>query len=99
VTTITQDKATETLLKLFEEAIAEQVKLGGVETAHAQATNAGLNVSSNGKVVRCDDDPTLVLLRLIKNFTEGGNILALSKCTPLINEMIARLGLPDSTNA
>lgn len=99
MTAITQDNATESLLKRFEEAIAEQVKVVGIETAHAQATNAGLAVSSEGKIVSCADDPTLVLLRLIKNFTEGGNVIALAKCTPLINEMIARLGLPENTKA
>jgi hypothetical protein len=82
----------ENLLKSLEEAIAEQAKLVGVETAHAQAKNAGLGVSEDGKIVSCAGNPTLVLLRLIKFFTAGGNIVALSKCTPLINEMIVRLG-------
>jgi hypothetical protein len=99
VTAITQSNSTEILLLRFEEAINEQAKLVGVETAHAQAKKAGLGVSYDGKIVSCAGDPTLVLLRLIKHFTEGGNILALSKCTPLINEMIARLGVPESTKA
>lgn len=94
---MTQDSPIEKLLKSFEMAITEQAKLVGVETAHAQAKKAGLGVSSEGKIVSCSGNPTIVLLRLIKYFTEGGNIIALTKCTPLINEMIARLGFAEAS--
>ena len=77
----------EKYLSLFEAAITEQAKLVGKATALEQARKAGLGVSQTGHIVSCVGNPTLVLLRLVKYFTEGGNLHALAKCMPLINEM------------
>ncbi len=79
--------AYEGFLNLFEDAIQKQVDLVGKETAHEQAKKAGLGVSPDGHIVSCMGNPQLVLLRLIKFFTAGGNLQALVQCMPLINEM------------
>ncbi len=75
-------------LKLFEKSIIKQVELVGKEIAYDQAKKAGLGVSPEGRIVSCTGHPQLVLMRLIKFFTAGGNLLALVECTPLINELI-----------
>ncbi len=79
--------AYEGILSLFEDAIQKQVDLVGKETAYEQAKKAGLGVSPDGHIVSCMGNPQLVLLRLIKFFSAGGNLQALVQCTPLINEM------------
>lgn len=78
----------EQYLKLFEKAIQKQSELVGKEIALNQAKKAGLGVSAEGKIVSCTGHPQVVLMRLIKFFTAGGNLLALVECTPLINQMI-----------
>lgn len=78
----------ETYLNLFEEAIKKQAELVGEDTAYQQAKKAGLGVSSEGHIVSCTGNPQLVLLRLIKCFTAGGNMMALTQCVPLINEVL-----------
>lgn len=77
----------EKYLFLFEDAIREQAKVVGEKTALEQARKAGLGVSPAGHIVSCVGNPALVLLRLVRNFTEGGNLEALARCTPLINEL------------
>jgi len=77
----------ETYLSLFEDAIKEQARVVGEKTALEQARKAGLGVSPAGHIVSCVGNPALVLLRLVRNFTEGGNLEALTQCTPLINEI------------
>ncbi|MCK4606229.1 MAG: hypothetical protein KAU35_02915 [candidate division Zixibacteria bacterium] len=79
----------ETYLDLFEGAIRKQAEIVGEETAFQQAQKAGLGVSSEGHIVSCTGNPQVVLLRLIKYFTAGGNMMALAQCTPLINELLA----------
>ena len=44
-------------------------------------------VSSEGHIVSCTGNPLVVLLRLIKFFTENGNLAALDACGPLINKL------------
>lgn len=78
----------ETYLNLFEEAIRKQVQLVGEEEAFSQAKKAGLGVSPEGHIVSCTGNPQVVLLRLIRFFTSGGNMEAMLQCTPLINEML-----------
>jgi len=81
----------ETYLTLFEGAIKKQAELVGEETALEQARKAGLGVSREGHIVSCMGNPQIVLLRLIKYFTAGGNMQALVCCTPLINELLKNL--------
>ncbi len=77
----------EKYLILFEEAIKIQVDTVGEQKAHAQAKKAGLTVSESGGIVSCTGNPTVVLLRLIKSFTEDGSLAALKACAPLIEKM------------
>ena len=78
----------ETHLDLFERAIRKQAEIVGEEMAFQQAQKAGLGVSREGHIVSCTGNPQIVLLRLIKYFTADGNMLALTQCTPLINELL-----------
>lgn len=78
----------ENYLYLFEKAIKKQAEIVGQEAAWAQAKKAGLGVSKNGQIVSCFGNPQIVLLKLIKFFTAGGNMLAMVECTPLINELL-----------
>ncbi len=77
----------ETYLSIFEEAIRRQVKLVGEKKALAQAQKAGLSVSPCGHIVSCTGNPMIVLIRLIKSFTEDGSLAALNTCAPLINQL------------
>jgi len=79
--------AVEKYLDLFENVIAKQAELVGLDKALTQAKKAGLGVSPEGHIVSCVDNPHLVLLRLVRYFTEGNNLEALNQCMPLINEM------------
>ena len=78
----------ESYLHLFEQAIQKHAEIVGEEEALAQAKKAGLGISKEGQINSCVGNPQIVLLRLIKYFTAGGNILALVECTPLINELL-----------
>lgn len=78
----------EKFLVLFEKAIKKQAELVGEEIAFQQAKKAGLSVSPDGHIISCTGHPQLVLLRLIKYFTAGGNLPALVECTALINELV-----------
>ncbi len=78
----------EKFLSLFEKVIRRQAELVGEETAYKQARKAGLGVSSEGHIISCTGHPQLVLLRLIRCFTSGGNLSALVECMPLINELV-----------
>lgn len=78
----------EKFLVLFEKAIRKQAELVGEEIAFQQAKKAGLGVSPDGHIISCTGHPQLVLLRLIKYFTAGGNLLALVECMGLINELV-----------
>ncbi len=77
----------ETYLSLFEQAIRTQADMIGEKRALDQARKAGLGVSSAGHIVSCAGNPELVLLRLIRCFTEDGNLKALHACSPLIAKM------------
>jgi hypothetical protein len=77
----------EQYLSLFEEAIRIQSTEVGETLALAQAKRAGLSVSPSGHIVACTGNPALVLLRLIKTFTEDGNLNALKAIAPLIEKM------------
>jgi len=79
----------ETYLNLFEQAIRKQADLVGEELAFAQAKKAGLGVSPEGHIISCTGNPQLVLLRLIRRFSEDGNMIALAQCGPLIREIMA----------
>ena len=79
--------AVEVYLELFETVITKQAELVGQDKALTQAKKAGLGISPEGHVISCDDNPQLVLLRLIRYFTEGANLEALNQCMPLINEL------------
>ena len=78
----------ETYLNLFEQAIKKQAELVGEETAFRQAKKAGLGISKDGHIVSCAGNPQVVLLRLIRCFTEEANFPALMECMPLINEIL-----------
>ncbi len=78
----------EMFLDLFERTIRKQAELLGEEVAFRQAMKAGLGVSPDGHIVSCTGHPQLVLLRLIRYFTAGGNLPALVACTPLISELL-----------
>jgi len=82
----------ENFFLLFEQAIQKQSELVGEEVALNQARMAGLGVSKEGHIVSCAGNPQLVLMRLIKFFTAGGNLRALEQCTPLINELLRIYG-------
>jgi hypothetical protein len=83
----------ETYLKLFEEAIKTQAKTVGEEQAFELAKKAGLGVSKDGHIVSCTGNPQLVLLRLVRHFTAGGNLESLLACTPLLDKVMD--ALPD----
>jgi len=87
----------ESYLTLFERAIDKQADLVGVETAHRQARKSGLIVSDEGHIVSCSGNPIVVLLRLIKSFTETGNLAALDACGPLINKLTEATAEMDKT--
>ncbi len=78
---------TEKYLEMFEDTIRKQAELMGPETAIRQAKKAGLGVSEKGRIISCSGHPAIVLLRLIRMFTEDGNLAALQQCTGLIKEM------------
>lgn len=63
----------------------------GEERAHNQAKKAGLGISSDGHIVSCSGNPKLVLLRLIRYFTDEGSLMALGACAPLIEQMMGDL--------
>jgi hypothetical protein len=77
----------EDYLSLFEEAIKIQSEQVGESQALAQAKRAGLSVSASGHIVSCTGNPALVLLRLIRTFTEDGNLNALKAIGPLIEKI------------
>ena len=77
----------ESYLALFENAVRKQADLVGKNRACLQARKAGLIVSPSGQIVACSGDPTIVLLRLIRSFTEDGSLAALDACGPLIAKM------------
>jgi hypothetical protein len=79
----------ENYLTLFEDAITKQTELVGELKARAQAKKAGLTVSADGHIVACAGNPMIVLLRLIRSFTEDGSLAALDACTPLIQRLTA----------
>lgn len=81
----------EAYLKMFEQAVRKQAEVVGDRIALEQAKMAGLGISREGNVISCTGNPQLVLLRLIKYFTAGGNLLALEECTPLINMLLESL--------
>ncbi len=86
-------------LQLFESVIRQQTEAVGTETAHAQAGRAGLTISPEGRIVSFDGEPQLVLLRLIKCFTEGGSVAALMACRPLIERVLADLPVEQAKDA
>jgi hypothetical protein len=77
----------ESYLILFEQAIDKQAELMGEKIAHQQARQAGLIVSDEGHIVSCSGNPIVVLLRLIKSFTQNCNLAALDACAPLISKL------------
>jgi len=81
----------EAFLKMFEQAVRKQAAVVGNQVALDQAKMAGLGISGEGHVISCTGNPQLVLLRLIKYFTAGGNLRALEECTPLINRLLENL--------
>jgi hypothetical protein len=78
----------EQYLSLFEDAVKKQAELVGYEIAHDQARKAGLGVTKDGHIASCTGHPQVVLLRLIRFFTAGGNLAALMAATPLINAIL-----------
>jgi hypothetical protein len=77
----------EAYLVLFEDAVNAQAEVVGSQTARQQAKKAGLTVSGEGHVVACTGNPMVVLLRLIRSFTEAGSLAALDACAPLISKL------------
>ena len=91
-------KETEHYLELFEEAISKHKKIVGEEAALDHARQAGLSVSQNGHIVSCVGHPVLILLRLIKVLAENSEMITLSECMPLINEMERITALVESSS-
>ncbi|MEA1981533.1 MAG: hypothetical protein U9N54_11260 [candidate division Zixibacteria bacterium] len=89
----------EIYLKLFEQAIQKQIEFVGKEKAYEQAKKAGLGVSDSGNIVSCTGNPQLVLIKLIKFFTEGGNLTALMALTPLIDELLKQNQIEEETSS
>ena len=81
----------EKVLKMYEDAIKLQIDLVGREKAIEQAKEAGLGITKNGHIVSCTGNPTVVLLKLIKTFTQNGNISSITACAPLIDKAMAEL--------
>jgi hypothetical protein len=77
----------ENYLALFENAVNKQTEIVGAEKARLQAKKAGLTVSKAGHIVACTGNPMIVLLKLIRSFTEDGSLPALGACDPLISKM------------
>jgi hypothetical protein len=77
----------ENYLTLFESAVSKQAELVGEDKAWTQAKKAGLTISYEGHIVACTGNPMVVLLRLIRSFTEDGNLAALDACSPLIQRL------------
>ena len=91
-------KETEHYLELFEDAISKHKKIVGEEIALDQARQAGLSVSPDGHIVSCVGHPVLVLLRLIKVLAANSEVITLSECMPLINEMERITALVESSS-
>jgi hypothetical protein len=89
----------ETYLNLFEQAIKKQAELVGEETAFQQAKKAGLGISKDGHIVSCTGNPQVVLLRLIRYFTEGANFSTIMECMPLINEILKQYAPAEEADA
>lgn len=77
----------ERFLILFEEAVRTQAEAIGAEKAREQARLAGLGISPAGNIVSCTGNPMVVLLKLVKSFTQDGNMAALMACEPLIEKL------------
>ncbi len=77
----------EDYLDMFESAIKTQADLVGKQKAHDQARRAGLTVSPQGHITSCVGNPIVVVLRLVRMFTEDNNMAALAACTPLIEAL------------
>ena len=77
----------EKYLILFEEAVRTQAAVVGAEKAREQARLAGLGISPSGNIVSCAGNPMVVLLKLVKSFTQDGNMAALMACQPLIEKL------------
>ena len=73
--------------KLFMALIREQAQIIGMMKALELASEAGLAMTPDGEIISCEKDPTLVLLRLIKSFTQSGRLETLPACIPLLNEL------------
>jgi len=87
---------TEHYLELFEKAIAKHREIVGEKIALEQARQSGLTVSPDGRIVSCVGHPVIVLLRLIKVFTQNQQMATLVECMPLIDEMERIKDLIDS---
>jgi hypothetical protein len=79
-----------TYLNLFEQAVKQHALRVGEETAFAQARKAGLIMSDDGHIVRCTGKPKVVLLRLVRFFSEDGDLSSLDVCESLIGEMLRK---------
>jgi hypothetical protein len=79
-----------TYLNLFEQAVKQHASRVGEEAAFAQARKAGLKISDDGHVVSYVRKPQVVLLRLVRFFTEDGDLASLDVCETLIGEMVRK---------
>ena len=79
-----------TYLNLFEQAIKRHAERVGREVAFSQAQKAGLKISDNGHIVSYTGNPQVVLLRLVRFFTEDGNLASLDVCETLIGEILQK---------
>lgn len=84
---MTETKAdpAEASLPLFEEAVKKRSLVVGMEQAVDEARTAGLEISDDGQVVEIRVHPLVLLLRMIKNISESGDLRSLEDCTPLID--------------
>ena len=82
--------AMKTYLNLFERAIKRHAERVGEEAAYAQARKAGLTISDDGHIVSYNGKPQVVLLRLVRFFTEDVNRASLDVCESLIDEILRK---------
>jgi hypothetical protein len=79
-----------TYLSLFEQAVRQHAQRVGRETAFDQARRAGLKISEDGCVLGYTGNPQVVLLRLVRFFTEDGCTASLDVCETLLDEILRK---------
>ncbi|MFQ6008133.1 MAG: hypothetical protein ACE5K8_04190 [Candidatus Zixiibacteriota bacterium] len=79
-----------TYLNIFEQAVHKHASRVGEKVAFEQARKAGLKISDDGHIVNYTGNPQVVLLRLVRFFTEDGCTASLDVCESLIDEILRK---------